>query len=376
MVHPGSWWGLPDLGITEKLSNVLGQPRTAQGGSNLSGTVDYTAQRIAGVSPNPQASSGSVLGASTTQNYSPMNYSPNVGSNTSTTNIPSAPSGPDLSNPVKQDEWARANGFDGWNAYQDLLNSSQSQSAAELASLNTEYDRNAELARNQLSALENQRTNSLANLDNQRNYLLSQVGDQKTQAYSDRDKNINTAAQAARNTQAKSRNMLRALGILNSSAAGDILSRPLNEFDQTKAEYTQMAQQRVGELDNFLNAKTSELAIAVKELEDNYANLASQIQTDLRFSDRERADAIRQANAALSQRMAEIKMAQQEYVQQVEAQKANIALSLAQAGQYSMPGYDVNQMLSTMFNPQTQTYTGGQASIFGDDKKRLSGLYS
>lgn len=374
MVHPGSWWGLPDLGLTEKLSSVLGQPRTSQGGSNLSGTMDYTAQRIAGVNPQPQASSGQVLGTST-QNYTPMNYSPAGNTLSSPAPAPSGgSSGPDLSNPVKQTEYANSQGYDTWNQYQDAMNSAQSMADAELASLNTEFDRSSELARNQLSDLDRQRGTSLESLENQKQYLLSQIGGQKERAYSDRDKNIDKAAQAARNTQAQNRNMLRALGIMNSSAAGDILSRPLTEFDQTKAEYVQMAQQRTNELDDYLNAKTSELANAVKELENNYLSLSQQIQTDLRFSDRERADAIRQANAALAQRMSEIKMAQQDYVNQVQAQKAQIAMTLAQAGNYNMPGYDVNQMLSTMFNPQTETYQGGNAQIVGDERKRLSEL--
>lgn len=49
-VHPGSWFGLPDFGITEAISNALGGGRTAQGGSNL---VSYGGQPTALV-PNGQ----------------------------------------------------------------------------------------------------------------------------------------------------------------------------------------------------------------------------------------------------------------------------------------------------------------------------------
>lgn len=36
-IHAGSWFGLPDYGITEKIGSMIGAPRTAQGGSNLLG---------------------------------------------------------------------------------------------------------------------------------------------------------------------------------------------------------------------------------------------------------------------------------------------------------------------------------------------------
>jgi len=38
-VHAGSWFGLPDLGITEAIGKVLGAPTTSQNGSNLSALV-------------------------------------------------------------------------------------------------------------------------------------------------------------------------------------------------------------------------------------------------------------------------------------------------------------------------------------------------
>lgn len=34
--HSGSWFGLPDFGVTEKIGSFLGTPQTQQGGSNLS----------------------------------------------------------------------------------------------------------------------------------------------------------------------------------------------------------------------------------------------------------------------------------------------------------------------------------------------------
>lgn len=379
MAHPGSWWGLPDFGATEKLSSLLGLQPTSQGGSNLSSLGNKTAQSIANYNtPSTSAvSRDRTLGSTTTANN--FSYDPALGNYTPGTPQPSSntgggaavPSAPDLSNPAKQNDWARSQGYDGWSQYQDALNAAQGSSAAEIASLNTEFDRSKALLEGQLGGARESRDLALSGLDTQKQYLLSQIGGQKERALRDRDKNIDSAAQAARNTQANSRNMLRALGILNSTAAGEILSRPLNEFDQTKAEYVQMAQQRTSELDDYLTAKTSELASAYKEIELQYGQLMERIQTDLRFSNRERADAVRAVNAALSERMAEIKQAQINYSNEVNAQKANIAMQLAQFGNYNMPGYDVNQMLSTQFNPGTDSYQGGNAQIY-DQRKRLS----
>jgi hypothetical protein len=51
-VHPGSWFGLPDFGVTEAIGGLFGGQRTAQGGSNLYGpqsSANYTPSSI----PNP-----------------------------------------------------------------------------------------------------------------------------------------------------------------------------------------------------------------------------------------------------------------------------------------------------------------------------------
>lgn len=48
-VHAGSWFGLPDFGITEAIGGLLGAPRTAQGGSNVLGAP--TQQDASTISP-------------------------------------------------------------------------------------------------------------------------------------------------------------------------------------------------------------------------------------------------------------------------------------------------------------------------------------
>lgn len=45
MAHPGAWFGLPDFGVTEWVSDKLGRTRTADGGSNIFGSSQPIAQQ-------------------------------------------------------------------------------------------------------------------------------------------------------------------------------------------------------------------------------------------------------------------------------------------------------------------------------------------
>lgn len=53
-VHSGSWWGLPDFGVTEAIGSWFGSPRTAQGGSNVLGaSTSNTSTGALDTSGNP-----------------------------------------------------------------------------------------------------------------------------------------------------------------------------------------------------------------------------------------------------------------------------------------------------------------------------------
>lgn len=68
--HAGSWLGLPDFGITEKIGSIFGAPQTQQGGSNLSAAFSPQA---AGPTPliSPLSSSG-VVGVNVPSGTSPI----------------------------------------------------------------------------------------------------------------------------------------------------------------------------------------------------------------------------------------------------------------------------------------------------------------
>lgn len=324
MAHSGSWFGLPDFGVTEKLGSIFNIPTTSQGGSNLIGS-------------NPSAQ---VLGQSTSS-YNPVSYLP-----TSTWSSPArttAPSG-------GQQTLANVDN----NPYAQLGSAAGSQNDAELAGLNTQYDMYAAKAQNQLGDLAMQRQNTLASLGTQMEGVKSDITKQKTTATQNQEKQLKEAGNVARNTQRANRNSLRALGILDSSAAGELLSKPMNEFETQRADIVQATTTRLADLDNFLNQKTAEHSQLVSQLEQQYLSMVNGIQTDLRFNERQRKDAIDAVNASLSDKLAQIGLAQQSYQNQVNAQKAQLAASLGQVSQWNAPTNNLSAIQSTAL-PISQT---------------------
>ncbi len=257
-----------------------------------------------------------------------------------------------------------------------MLDTTKEQGNADLQSLQTEYDRNRSNLEMQLGQAGTARQQGLSSLQSAVDEYGNLIGTQKTQAQQSADKQIQSAGSAARQSQAKSRNVLRALGILSSSAAGDILSKPMTEFATQKADINLQTQQRIQQLDDAFRQKTSEHANLVAELENNYNNLISQIQNDLRFSDRERADAVRQANAAVSSRLNEIKLAQANWQNQVNSAKSGLLASATQLQNWANPTANIGDITSTTLSSTDQYNPTEQASIVGPEKDKLSSLYA
>lgn len=353
-------WGTPEFGISEKLSDLLGKGRTAQGGSNLFGSSTPTSSAYAG-SPAPQGvtqyqspigpqPAGSVLGASTSRSTSTGGNSGLLSS---------------LFNTSGADQAARQSG-----------NAAQSEYDAALQAENTGYDQNRESLLSQLGYLSTQKDQSLNELNTAIQGVRGEVAGQKDQTMVNRDREIADASNSAQSAQRKNRNVLRGLGILNSTAAGELLSKPINEFDKQKGQINESARVRFNQLDDFLNNKVAEGMNKVASLQSQYAQLTDNIQRDLRFNDRQKLDAVKSARAALQSRLNEISNSVMSYKQQVDAQKQNFALQLAQIKAYNDPKADLTSILSTIFSPgqgqATQT-----ASIYGDpQKKEESGLLS
>lgn len=259
------------------------------------------------------------------------------------------------------------------NPYQDVSGAVNQQNDAELAGLNTQYDMFAAQAQNQLSDLARSKEQSLASLGTQYQGIQSDVNKQKGYATENQESQIANAGNVARNTQKANRNALRALGILDSSAAGELLTKPMNEFDTQRNDIVMATTKRISELDDFMNQKTSEHTNLVSQLENQYLSMVNNIQTDLRFNGRQRADAIRAVNASLSSKLAEIGMAQQAYQNQVNAQKAQWTTQLAGTQNWTGPSANIPNIASTAVNYQ-QGQQGANITPTSFTKKYLSPL--
>lgn len=251
---------------------------------------------------------------------------------------------------------------------------------SELDNLNSLYDYNAEQARNQLSSLGTQYQQGVNEANTGFENIKGQIGKTKKQNLSEIDRQIQSAGSTAQQTQMKNRNILRALGILNSSYAGESLQRPMEQFAQQRNDLMTAAQTRSQELDDLLTQKTAEHQNMLAGLRSNYDNLVNQVNTDLRFNDRQRADAIKAVNSALSQSLYNIQQQQQSIAQQVANQKTQLQQALASVNAYTTPQANLSNITSALEAPgQVGSQSKQQASIYGatyDPTKRLTDLYT
>lgn len=254
----------------------------------------------------------------------------------------------------------------------EARNAEQERYNAENQSLNTQFDYTSAQLNNQLGTLANQRDQSLGQVDLGLQDIQNQVGTSKTNLGTNTQTQINQAGSTARNVTGQNRNVLRSLGILNSSAAGQILAKPGNQFDEQRAQLGQFLVQKTTELDQYVNQAVKEAAASKDAIVKNYNDLVNKIQTDLRFNDRQRNDALKQANAALSQRLSEIATSVMNYKQQADAQKQQYATTLGQITNIQQPSYDANAPgFQPLVNPGQQTQTPG---IFEQPNKKKGDL--
>jgi len=211
---------------------------------------------------------------------------------------------------------------------------------AELGAANSAFDYQRDQLNNQLSSLGGQRDNALAELETGLSGVKSQIDTSRQNAQTNTTKQIQEAGATAKSTQQQNRNVLRALGIINSTAAGELLSKPVNEFDKQRVNLNQALGQRMNELDSFLDQKVAEANNAKNNILSQFTDLYNNIQSDLRFNERQRVDAVRQATAALQQRLSDIQSSLLNYRTQVDLQRQNIGQGMQQINSYANPQYN------------------------------------
>jgi hypothetical protein len=260
----------------------------------------------------------------------------------------------------------------------DLLsqqtNAAQSAYNAQNQSLNTQFDQSASDLNAQLPYLQQQRDSALSGLNLANQQATDQANSARLSAQTNTNDQINQAGDVAHQTQNQNRNILRALGIGGGTYAAELLSKPLNTYDQQRGQLGQALTQRMGQLDDYINGVTQQHAQAVSDLQNNYANLVGKIQSDLRFNDRQRNDALAAANSALQTNLANIQSSAQQYAQQVQLMKMQLAQSSGTVSNYTNPTYDPSQFSSDLLSNTgagNQFSTGNLQALVPANQKKL-----
>jgi hypothetical protein len=187
--------------------------------------------------------------------------------------------------------------------------------------------------------------------------VLTTAGNTKENIKGQAEAALEQGGSAARQATTKSRNMLRGLGIMNSSAAGDILSRPGTEFQKVSANINEQLSKGLKEVDDYIMAKTEENATKVQQLLSQYAAMVDRIKTDLRFNAKEKISALKQATLARDQTLSEIRARQTDM--KLSAQSfANNLISSFSGVEENLPNIQdpSASIASTAYTtPQTQT---------------------
>lgn len=290
---------------------------------------------LGGTSSSPKVSGPSL--SSTSEGDSTSTYS---GLENSNVNIPNSLSGTGL-----------PNAWDVFGAAYDAANDSEK---AQLAQIMAEYDRQQALYNNQIKFLGEQKTNQLGTYNTQLQGVLGQIDTAGVNAERDVERGTQNVYDTAKGTQRSNRNVLRALGILGSSAGGEMLTKPMDEASKQSGIMQEELGARKRELDTMKIQKQEEFANAVKDLETNYTKLISDIQVDQRYSQASKMAAIQQLNSATQQRLAEIDQAKMNWQYQFAQAEQQFAMDMAKMQSYqgitpdykNLQGYSLANLFS------------------------------
>lgn len=256
--------------------------------------------------------------------------------------------------------------------YAEARRIAEEQAKAALEAALIEFDRYSAEAGIQKTELGNQQSSLLTGLENQRGQAVTQAGTSKTQAEQATQSAKNKALSTAQGVEKKNRNTLRALGILSSSAAGEMLSAPYNELGKVNADLQQGYVNRVGEIDQWLRDRNQEVDMAVNDVQKQFTTLIERINNDMRFNDRQRMSAVQQANAALQQTLQEIQARREANETAAKQFTSQMLGQIAQIQLYQNPQADVSGILSQAISTVNPQYNYQSTNIY-DPRKRLSG---
>lgn len=258
----------------------------------------------------------------------------------------------------------------------DPTAAAKAQSDAGLSSVLNQYNNQRDNLLSSLSGLDSQKQNSVNALNNELSNFQTSVNQQKAASTQNIQDQTSRALSSAQDVQKANRNTLRGLGILGSSAAGELLSKPLQQFDTEKARLNQLGVQRINELDTSYNQALSQHQLAIQQLESQFNDLRGKIQNDLRFNDTQKSDAVAQATAAFQARATDIQNSLTQYQQTVAQQKAQTAQQLQALNSYKPDSANLSGISGAGISGQQQTPNSASASIYQTDPTKRGDLLS
>lgn len=320
---------LPDFGISERLEYGGSKPLTTQQRIDKSmqntGAIaegDYKTAVNMGYSPTtPSRADGGIL--TNTQ----MSQNNNVASGAV---LGANDSAVDLSNPVKQTDYARSQGFDSWDQYQQAVNNQNNPEQPDLyGEIGRAFDEVLGGLGDQQASLEG---NIRSSADIQKSGINEQLGygmeNLDTQRGNVRTNQANTLADLAQSLRDQAKNVNMFLGAKGvGGSANEAASFALQKlFGRERAGVQRQGMAQLGEIDtaeNNLKAKASEMMNSVETWANTQMSSIAQQFNELRnnigmMKGNMRAQAIESLYNQYNQ---------------VQAMKQNYAMSIAQAAQ-------------------------------------------
>ncbi len=376
-LHPGSWTvggvKLPDFGASELVGKVLG----AENPSNVIDNGPSQDEIINKYKETGWNDMNAILadiragGASKFTNTSP---SP-TGDNTTGGSGGSAP------NPLLSKDYRGTNLGNSLNEpsdfWKDIYDAAQAGNQSAIDAINSQYGQNESELNRQLGMTDTYQGNDLATLLSQFNKANTETEGQRTLAKETVDTETGKAADQARMTQKQNRNVLRALGILGSTYAAENLAAPINQFDKQKAELVNWGTKRMGELENYANEKRDEYDRLTNEVKTKYGELREKIMADLRYNNKQKADALKAATAGAQQNLAQLNMQKAQYEQQIQQYSQSLTTQIAQMLMNKAPNANLNDIAkqSIAFTNQLTNTNPNVAIYQGPEKKNsLTGV--
>lgn len=363
-IHPGSWGGLPDLGITEGISNLFGGSRNSQGGSNL---VNDNVQNA--VSSDLQRGFPALTGAVKTAGniYQNNIYQPpssvlgatnsNTQQNVPTNNQqPYGPPAPQNMNPAQQTDYAHSHGYDNWQMMQDAMQkANQGNSQADIQAITAEYDSLANKIAAQRPYIEGAYQTGLTDVNNQINDALNAGQTQKMDLNRTNQLATNQAYNNYLTSQRMNREAGRASGAGESSAYLDTQGQTNNSYGQTNANIAQDYQSKIQSIDSNITSIQNQGINAKQKLANQYNQSMSQIALDQNASDAQKVAAIAKVRAQADNISSQIDIQIAQMKQSLEIAKAQIA---AYGG--NITGLNTNMMANINNTPNANYGQSGQ----------------